>query len=126
MRKIYTYPLEVTDYQTVEVKGPAILLSVAEQNNQIVMYAMADDLEYGILVDVRRIGTGNPRRDDIDNCKFLGTVKLANGGLMFHVFARHSNNFTDTDEKKEDIPVLRIDEFVNIKEKRMSSEMIMV
>ena len=125
MRKIFKFPLEVTDYQTIEVKSPAILLSVAEQNNNIVLYAMIDDLEYGIPVDVRIIGTGHPIKDDIDNYKFLGTVNLIDGGLMFHVFARHSKDFIGIGEKKEeDIPVLKIDEFINIKEGR-SSEVIM-
>ena len=115
MRKIFKYQLEITDYQTIEVKSPAVLLSVAEQNNQIVMYAIVDDLEYGIPVDVMIIGTGRPIKDDVENYKFLGTVKLANGRLMFHVFARHSKDFMSIGEKKEeDIPILRIDEFVNI------------
>lgn len=89
MRKIFKYPLEVTDYQTVRVKRPAMLLSVAEQNNGIVMYVMVDDLESEIPIDVRIIGTGHPINDDIENYEFLGTVKLAGGGLMFHVFGRH-------------------------------------
>lgn len=86
---------------------------------------MVDDLEYGIPVDVRIIGTGQPIKDDIDNYKFLGTVKLVDGGLMFHVFARHSKDFIGMGEmKEEDIPVS--DEFINIKEKGRSSELIMV
>ena len=116
MRKIFKYPLEVTDYQTIEVKNPAILLSVAGQNNLIVMYAMVDDIEYGIPVDVMIIGTGHAIKDDIDSYKFLGTVSLMGERLMFHVFARHSNYFINMGEKKEeDMPVLRIDEFVNVK-----------
>ena len=126
MRKIFKYPLEVTDYQTIEIKSPAILLSAVEQNGQIVMYAIVDDLEYGIPVDVRIIGTGNPIKEDIENYKFLGTVSLMGGRLMFHVFASHSKDFTDMEEKKEeDIPVLRIDEFINFKEKGRSPEVIM-
>jgi len=27
--------------------------------------------------------------DDIDECDFLGTVKLSNGELMFHIFRRY-------------------------------------
>lgn len=87
----------------------------------IVMYAIVDDLEYGVPVDVRIIGIGHPIKDDIENYKFLGTVKLANGGLMFHIFARHSKDFISTGEKKEeDIPILMIDEFININEKGRS------
>lgn len=126
MRKIFKFPLEVTDYQIIEVKSPAILLSVAEQNNMIMMYAMVDDLEYGIPVDVRIIETGHPIKDDIDNYKFLGTVKLVvDIESMFHIFARHSKGFV-RENKEEDIAILRIDEFINFKEKGRSPQAMMV
>jgi len=126
MRKIFKYPLEITDYQTVEIKSPAILLSVVGIDDEIVMYAMVDDLEYGIPVDIRVIGTGNAIKGDIDNYKFLGTVNLMNGREIWHVFARHSKNFISIDEKKEeDMSVLRIDEFINFKEKGRSPQAMM-
>ena len=125
MRKIFKYPLQITDFQTIEVKSPAILLSVAEQNNQIMMYAIVDDLEYGIPVDVRIIGTGLPIKEDIENYKFLGTVKLEDGRLMFHVFVHHSDDFIGMDEKKQEDISVRIDKFVNMKEKRRFPEVIM-
>jgi len=125
MRKIFKYPLEITDYQTVEIKSPAILLSVARIDDEIVMYAMVDDLEYGILVDVRIIGTGNAIKGGIDGYKFLGTVNLMNGREIWHVFARHSKDFIKVGEKKEDdIPILRIDEFTNFKEKGSPQVMV--
>jgi hypothetical protein len=126
MRKIFKYPLEIIDYQTVEIKSPAILLSVMEIDDEIMMYAMVDDLEYGVPVDVRIIGTDHAIKDDIDNYKFLGTVKLMNGREIWHVFACHSNDLKQVGEKKEeDIPILRIDEFTNFKEKGRSPQMIM-
>ena len=126
MRKIFKYPLKLTGYQTVEIKSPAILLSVAGIDGEIVMYVLVDDLEYGIPVDVRIIGTGHAIKDDIDNYKFLGTVNLMNGREMWHVFARHSKNFIRIGEKKEeDIPILRIDEITNFKEKGRSPQVVM-
>lgn len=126
MRKIFKYPLEITDYQTVEIKSPAILLSVVGIDDEIVMYAMVDDLEYGIPVDVRIIGTGNVIKGDIDSYKFLGTVNLMNGREIWHVFVRHSNDSIDVDEKKEeDIPILRIDEFTNFREEGISPQVVM-
>ncbi len=126
MRKIFKYPLEITDYQTIEIKSPAILLSAVGIDDEIVMYAMVDDIEYGIPVDVRIIGTGNAIKGDIDNYKFLGTVNLMNGRDIWHVFASHSKDFIDMGEKKaEDIPVLRIDEFINFKEKGRSPQAMM-
>jgi hypothetical protein len=125
MRKIFKYPLEIIDYQTVEIKSPAILLSVVGIDDKIMMYAMVDDLEYGIPVDVMIIGTGHAIKDDIDSYKFLGTVNLMNGRETWHVFACHSKNFIGMGEKKEeDIPILRIDEFTNFKEKGRSPQMM--
>lgn len=118
MRKIFKYPLKITGYQTVEIKSPAILLSAVGIDDEIVMYAMVDDLEYGLTVDVRIIGTDHAIQDDIDNYKFLGTVNLMNGRHIWHIFARHSKDFIRVKEKKEEvIPILRIDEFTNFKEK---------
>lgn len=126
MRKIFKYPLEITDYQTVKIKSPAILLSVVGIDDDIVMYAMVDDLEYGIPVDVRIIGTGNAIKDDIDNYKFLGTVNLMNRRGAWHVFARHSEDSIRIGEKKEeDMPILRIDDFTNFKEKGRSPQVMM-
>lgn len=129
MRKIFKYPLKITDYQTVEIKSPAILLSVVgvdDDIDEIVMYAMVDDLEYGIPIDVRIIGTGNVIKGDIDSYKFIGTVNLMNGREIWHVFARHSKDSIRIGEKKEeDIPILRIDEFTNFKEKGRSPQVVM-
>ena len=125
MRKIFKYPLEITDYQMVEIKSPAILLSVVGIDDEIVMYAMVDDLEYGIPIDIRIIGTGNAIKGDIDSYKFLGTVNLMNGREMWHVFARHSKDFIKVGEnKEEDIPILRIGEFTNFKEKGRSPQVM--
>ncbi len=125
MRKIFKYPLEIIDYQTVEIKSPAILLSVVGIDNDIVMYAMVDDLEYGIPVDVMIVGTGHSIKDDIDDYKFLGTVNLVNKREIWHVFVRHSDDFIRIREKKEDMSILRIDEFTNFKEKGRSPQVMM-
>src|SRR3990167_7009252 len=130
MRKISKYPLEITDYQTVEIKSPAILLSVVGIGDEIDMYAMVDELEYGIPVDVRMIGTCHAIKDDIGHYKFLGTVNLMNGREngreIWHVFARHSKGFIKVGEKKEEnIPILRIGEFANFKEKGRSPQVMM-
>ncbi|AEG59005.1 DUF7352 domain-containing protein [Desulforamulus ruminis] len=87
MKRIFKYELEVAGFQVVNIQSEAIL-SVQEQNEKIVVYALVDtDLppnkyEFGI------IGTGHPITFDINKFCFLGTVKMYGGGLMFHVFYR--------------------------------------
>jgi hypothetical protein len=86
MKKIYKYVLKATEEQVIEI--PSInILSVESQLDDIVVYALVDD---NILIPnrytFRVYGTGHDIKNDIDSFKFLGTVKMYNGSLMFHVF----------------------------------------
>lgn len=86
MKKIYKYTLEVLDGQRLDIPTGSKLLSVAEQYEKIVLYALVDDARGGLdSFEIFIKGTGHPA-DDISDCEFLGTVKLARGKLMFHVF----------------------------------------
>jgi len=84
MKKIYKYNLYITDQQFIEIPGE--ILSVANQNENIVLYALVNDnwtpVKYSILI----VGTGNPIDDCIRDYKFLGTVPICNDKLMWHVF----------------------------------------
>jgi len=86
MMKIFKYTLEVLEVQRLDIPKGSKLLSVEEQYGNIVLYALVDDTQGGLdsfEIFVKR--TGYPA-DDIENYKFLGTVKLSEGKLMFHVF----------------------------------------
>ena len=82
--RIYKYSLAFTGPQTLEIPGD--ILSVSEQNNEVVVYAMvydeAEPTEYTFYI----YGTGHPIPEIITHAEFLGTVKMANGALMLHVF----------------------------------------
>lgn len=85
--KIWKYTLDTTDYQLVNIKAPAKILSVDEQYENIVLYAEVDDSslvdnEVGIWIH----GTGHEKVAP-ETAKFIGTVKLMGGQLMFHVYA---------------------------------------
>lgn len=92
MITIYKYPLPVRDFQTIEIGKNAQILSVCEQNNQIVLYAMVctNEIATEDRSTVRRVigiyGTGNPISEHPGFLKFIGTVSLDKGSLMFHVF----------------------------------------
>ncbi|GAG68016.1 unnamed protein product [marine sediment metagenome] len=88
MKKIFKYTLKALDVQRLYLLTGSKLLSVEEQYGNIVVYALVDDVQGGLdcfKIFVKR--TGHPA-DDIDDSKFLGTVKLGEGKLMFHVFYR--------------------------------------
>lgn len=91
MKKIIKYILEVVDNQIVDIPLPATILSVTEQGPHIALYAIADDDKYVPTepIDFLIKETGHPITDDIDHYTFIGTVKLFNSNLEFHVFFRH-------------------------------------
>jgi len=91
--KIFKYKLEVTDEQIVKLPSGSRILSAMNQYDNIVLYALISDNEINTEeVSIRIVGTGY----DIDffipsavfggGYKFLGTVSLYDGKLMFHVF----------------------------------------
>lgn len=85
-RKIFKY---IISPSTLEIEAPrsARFLSVEEQHGQIVLYALVDDGVPPQRYSVDIIGTGHLVPNELDSGNFVGTVKLHNGDLMFHVFA---------------------------------------
>ena len=86
MKRILKYTLNIVDYQELTLSENSKILSVANQRDNIVLYALTDELTtctYSIIMH----GTGHPANDVI-GAQFIGTVSLYNGSLMFHVFAR--------------------------------------
>ena len=86
MKNILKYALKVEDKQYLQLPLNSRLLSVEEQRENIVLYALVDDEEqtlekYLIIMH----GTGH-RADDVSGYNFLGTVQLKNGALVFHIF----------------------------------------
>lgn len=87
MKKIFKYELEVTDNQVISIPSDNIL-SVEEQNEKVVVYALVDTDTTPIKYEFGMNGTGNPITFEIEHFAFLGTVKMYGGSLMFHVFYR--------------------------------------
>jgi len=90
-RRIWKFPLAVTDYQTVKMPAGAKMLSVAMVRDQMVAYALCDPnaevQERTCLI----VGTGNPIEEYadlewVDTMDFIGTVQMLDGALVWHVF----------------------------------------
>lgn len=93
MLTIYKYILEGRNDQTIEIEGLVQILSVMGQKDDIVLYALVDHSNFKMSdVDVSVFGTGHNIPDKMINPfgdrKFLGTVLLYEGSLIFHVFYR--------------------------------------
>src|SRR5262245_15015642 len=72
--RIYKYPLQLTDLQVIDLPLNARLLSVEEQDNILMLWALVDEKAMTTMpVHIRVIVTGNPCDDIVDH-KFLGTV----------------------------------------------------
>lgn len=86
MITIWKYPLRVKDTQLVAMPKGARILSVGVQTDTICLWAMVDDREgETVYRRILIVGTGNPVFEAEDG-KFIGTVQLYGGRLVFHVF----------------------------------------
>ena len=84
--KIYKYNLEITDSQKIYITGLVKILSVMVQYEKLVLYAL---IEPGALteISVTIIIAGTGHEIFPNSCwRFLGTHKMANGQLMWHVW----------------------------------------
>lgn len=87
MLRIFKYVFNPEPDPEILLPEGAQILSVKEQNEEVVLYALVDPDK---LINWRKfkiIGTGHPIMDgDLDDYDFIDTVKLHKGKLMFHVF----------------------------------------
>jgi hypothetical protein len=93
--KVFKYPIRVDDEQELRLAAGSRILSVIEQHDQICIYAITP--LYGEIpadndplktITIRMVGTGHTIKFDLNSYTFLGTVKLHEGALVFHVFYR--------------------------------------
>lgn len=101
MKKIYKYPLEIKDDQTIELYGKP--LGILVQGDRIVLYAYYDEEEIAKKYDIHISGTGHPVDEYIvEQYSFLGSAALFNGDLIFHIFYKelHNTSFNTGDTVK--------------------------
>jgi len=88
---IWKYPLQLTDVQLIEMPVGADILSVANQHNELCLWArvnpLADVAKRNRMIAI--VGTGKPAPDP-DSAEFIGTVLTHGGDLVWHVFAKRS------------------------------------
>jgi hypothetical protein len=93
MKTVYKYQVEFSKLDSdsslnLMLPSGAKVLSAIEQNGNIVIYVLLKT-ETFVVIGPRRfwiIGTGHPAQDVMGK-NFIGTVKLLDGGLVFHVFS---------------------------------------
>lgn len=86
MKTIFKYPIEVTDKQTVKLPVDSLVISVLNQNGQLVIYALVDTEEKEVEEKTIRIfGTGHPVDVEEFDYNFLGSVMMDE--FVWHIFA---------------------------------------
>jgi len=102
MKAIHKFTLEAKTQQRICIPNCIKILSVENQNENIVLYAMVEteklpnfniprNNEKEITnVEILIFGTGHKLNDYLTHAhQFLGTIKLLNDSLVFHVFYRN-------------------------------------
>jgi hypothetical protein len=85
MKSIYKYPITVTDQQTVSMPAGAEILTAQVQRGQVCLWARVDPQKDDVRTqrNIRVAGTGHSVGPD---WKYIGTVHLMGGDLVFHIF----------------------------------------
>ena len=87
MKRIFKYPIPIADHGRLDLPRGARILSVTNQREEIVLYALVEDGEYqNETWEIEIRGTGH-NAGGLADYAFLGTVEVM-GALMFHVFVR--------------------------------------
>ena len=83
--RIYKYPMVITDKQTILMPKDAVILDIQIQDQQLVLWAIVNP---GNEIEIRHFniyGTGHEIDSEVSK-QYIGTYKLFNGDLVFHVF----------------------------------------
>lgn len=88
MKQIWKFKIDPPEFVVSAVKMPqgAKVLSVGNQGEQIMLWALVDAEAMQEERLFRVIGTGWDIEPDFDATKFVGTVSLLGGKLIFHIF----------------------------------------
>lgn len=81
-KRIFKYPLEITDTQEISMPAGAKILSVANQRGMLCLWALCDPKAKRDSRTIEIVGTGNPW-DDRDSV-FIGSVVIE--PFVWHVF----------------------------------------
>ena len=83
--RIWKYKLEVVDVQEIELPLGAEILTAQTQYSDLNIWVKVDEKEtQKEVIKIAIYGTGNQM--PLDCGKYIATVQLCGGGLVFHVF----------------------------------------
>lgn len=84
---IWKFPLTITDEQTINVPKGAQILSIQNQFNKPVLYAIVNSKAPREERYIEIYGTGHPL--SMLGRQYLGTFQIDDGQLVYHAFERN-------------------------------------
>ncbi len=84
MNTIHKYKLPLRDHFSLEMPVGAVILSIQEQNKDIVLWAMVDNAAPTTVRWFRIVGTGVPFTPPIG--RYLATVQMSIDTFVWHIF----------------------------------------
>jgi hypothetical protein len=86
MLKVYKYEVPLADDFAIEMPMGAQILSFQVQNGGPVLWALVDPDARHMKRHFRLAGTGHKIDQAPADLRFIGTVQLQGGALVFHLF----------------------------------------
>lgn len=85
MKTIHKFPIEIVDFQVINIPSGAKFLHVDMQNQTMCLWALVDTDAPIVERRIRVIGTGLPA-GDISIEQHIGSVLVLQGTYVFHIF----------------------------------------
>lgn len=89
MKRIFKFPLQVSDLQKISMPKDSSLLTVQVQKGTPCLWALVDTDKETEERFIRIIGTGHPVPENI--LRYIGTFQVLEGSFIGHVFEVERN-----------------------------------
>jgi hypothetical protein len=89
MKRVFKYPLEITDEQSILIPKNHNIISVIEKDNVPVVYVIVEDndpCQVERHFSIR--GTGHSIPGNIEALTFLGSIKTHNDQFVWHIWIK--------------------------------------
>jgi len=86
--KIFKYPIEASDYFSLDLPKGAKILTVQVQHEMPFIWALVNPNVSKEMRHFKVAGTGHNIDEHPDALIYIGTFQLSNGALVFHLFER--------------------------------------
>lgn len=84
MKRIFKFPLQITDIQKIRMPKDSSLLTVQVQKGTPCLWALVDTDKEAVERLIGIIGTGHPVPENV--LRYIGTFQVLEGTFVGHVF----------------------------------------